>query len=112
MQIIETHIRNKNLYSYKDTLGNPRVKPITIFINNTQASARKNAEEFKIALAEFFKKSIEYREWDRSKLEALAHSKIILVTTDTNKSEYQKQLEIRLASKGNSLQKQSWHKEL
>lgn len=93
IQIIETHQKNKILYSYADNDGNSRVKPISIFIHSTQSAAKKNAQEFAQVLAEYLKKNEEYKDWDRAKLEALAHSKIITVTSDSNVSEYQKQLE-------------------
>lgn len=93
IQIIETHQKNKTLYSYADNDGNARIKPISIFIHSTQSAAKKNAQEFAQVLAEYLKKNEEYKDWDRAKLEALAHSKIITVTSDSNVSEYQKQLE-------------------
>ncbi len=93
IQIIETHQKNKILYSYADGDGNPRVKPISIFIHSTQAAAKKNAQEFAQVLAEYLKRNKEYKNWDRAKLESLAHSKIITVTSDSNVSEYQRQLE-------------------
>jgi len=93
IQIIETHQKNKTLYSYADGDGDPRVKPISIFIHSTQSAAKKNAQEFAQVLAEYLKKNEEYKDWDRAKLEAIAHSKIITVTSDSNVSEYQRQLE-------------------
>jgi len=93
IQIIETHQKNKTLYSYADGDGDPRVKPISIFIHSTQSAAKKNAQEFAQVLAEYLKKNEEYKDWDRAKLEAIAHSKIITVTSDSNVSEYQRKLE-------------------
>jgi len=91
--IIKTHLDNKRKYSYKDKDGNPRVKPISIFINNTQAAAKKNADIFAKELAEYYGKHVtEYKALSRSELEILAHKKIIPVTSNSNKSEYEEQL--------------------
>lgn len=91
--IIKTHLDNKRKYSYKDKEGNPRVKPISIFINNTQAAAKKNADIFAKELAEYYGKHVdEFKGLSRSELEILAHKKIITVISNTNKSEYEEQL--------------------
>lgn len=91
--IIDTHLNNKKKYSYPDDNGNPRLKPITIFINRTQLSAVNNANEFTIQLAEYYKKYVKkYEILTRPVLEALARKGIIVVTANTNKSEYLEQL--------------------
>jgi len=91
--IIDTHFANKKKYSYPDEKGNPRLKPITIFINRTQKNAKDNADIFTVQLAEYYKKYIsEYKSLPRPDRESLARKKIIVVTADTNKTEYLEQL--------------------
>lgn len=88
-QIIKTHFENVKRFNYEG-----KVKPITIFINNTQASAKKNSEEFRSALADYLKQNnLEFKDTPRSLLEAECYKKIIVPTSDTSKSEYQDELD-------------------
>lgn len=92
-QIIATHIENKRKYSYPEN-NIPRLKPITIFISQRTQDAKNVAQEFAQVLAEYYGKHItEYEGKGRAELEALANDKIIVVTSDTNKSEYKAQLD-------------------
>lgn len=91
-QIIETHIDNKKKYSYPIN-GKPRLKPITIFISQTTQAAKDVAAEFAKELGEYIgKHDPQETGKSRSELEVLSTEKIIVVTSDTNKSEYQAQL--------------------
>lgn len=88
-QILETHFNNTSLYNYND-----RVKPITIFINNTQANAAKNKDEFVKSLASYLEETNDkYKGIEKSRLESIANSKTILVVANNNRNEYQEQLD-------------------
>jgi type III restriction enzyme len=54
-QILITHYENKSKYSYSEH-GQPRLKPISIFINSKQSTAEKNKEEFTKALCDYLRK--------------------------------------------------------
>jgi type III restriction enzyme len=82
-QIIITHYENKDKFSYKKD-GKPQVKPITVFICNTQKSAERSTEEFSLILAEYLKKNVEeYKHLSRSALEVEARKKVICVVSNT-----------------------------
>lgn len=92
-QIIETHLDNTRRYSYSLN-GKPRLKPITIFISQTQQAAKDVAQQFVEVLAEYYGKHVsEYEGKSRAELEVIANERMIVVTSDTNKSEYLSQLE-------------------
>lgn len=88
-QIIKTHYENTSKFNYGG-----KVKPITIFINNTQQSARTNSQEFNKALAEYLKENKpEFKDMPKSLLEAECYKKIIVPTSDSSKNDYQEELE-------------------
>jgi hypothetical protein len=51
-QILKTHADNRARFAYPDRNGNALVKPITIFICQTQASAQRSTSEFVKVLAD------------------------------------------------------------
>lgn len=88
-QILITHFSNKKTYNYRG-----KVKPITIFINSTQAAAKHNRDEFVKSLATYLRKNLsEYRGMSESQLESIAYNKTILVTSDNDSKEYKEQLD-------------------
>ncbi|HRZ84605.1 MAG TPA: DEAD/DEAH box helicase family protein [Candidatus Dojkabacteria bacterium] len=88
-QILMTHFDNKEKYNYGG-----KVKPITIFINNTQATATRNRDEFVKSLAAYLRKNLpEYKEMTVSQLESIAHKKTILVIANNDSKEYKDQLD-------------------
>jgi len=88
-QILMTHFDNKDKYNYGG-----KVKPITIFINNTQATATRNRDEFVKSLAAYLRKNLpEYKEMTVSQLESIAHKKTILVIANNDSKEYKDQLD-------------------
>lgn len=88
-QILKTHFDNKKKYNYGG-----KVKPITIFINNTQAAAERNRDEFVKSFATYLKENFsEYKELVVSQLESIAHKKTILVIANNDNKEYKEQLE-------------------
>lgn len=88
-QILMTHFENKKKYSYGG-----KVKPITIFINDKQATAKHNRDEFVKSLATYLRKNLsEYRGMSESQLESIAYNKTILVTSDNDSKEYKEQLD-------------------
>ena len=92
-QIIQTHYLNKKRYSYPFN-GKPRLKPITIFISHTQQTAKSFAQEFAQELAEYYANhDSKLAGKSRSELEVIANSKIIVVVSSNNKTEYQSQLD-------------------
>jgi len=93
-QIIVTHADNKKKYSYPGKDGKPKVKPITIFINPTQAAAQRNNDEFVKVLADVLKKKDPACvDLPRSALEQVAREKVICVIAKLGVSEYQQKLE-------------------
>lgn len=91
-QVLQTHYENKRQYSYEKN-KKQLVKPITIFINNTQASAQKNANEFVKVLAEYLKEYYpQYKILPRSEVESKAYSQIIVPISSASEGEYKQQL--------------------
>lgn len=92
-QIIATHDENKKKYSYSDKNGKPKVKPITIFINPTQAAAQRNSDAFVKVLADVVKeKDPVYAATPRSALEQAAREKVICVISKLGEAEYRQKL--------------------
>jgi len=92
-QILITHYDNKKKYSYSDN-GTPRLKPITIFINDTQTRAQKNTEEFTKALSDFLRTTKEeYRNLPASQMYQIASEKVICVISKPTDSDYQEKLD-------------------
>ncbi len=93
-QIIDTHDDNKKKYNYPSKDGKLKVKPITIFINPTQAAAQRNSDEFVKVLADVLKKKDPAcSDLARSALEQVAREKVICVIAKLNESEYRQKLE-------------------
>jgi len=93
-QIIDTHADNKKKYSYPGKDGKPKVKPVTVFINPTQAAAQRNTDEFVKVLADVLKKKDPAcGDLPRSALEQVAREKVICVIAKLNESEYRLKLE-------------------
>ena len=92
-QIIATHAENKKKYSYPTKKGKPKVKPITIFINPTQAAAQRNSDEFVKILADVLKvKDPACADLPRSALEQVAREKVICVIAKLGVTAYQQKL--------------------
>lgn len=92
-QILITHYENKKKYSYSDN-GTPRLKPITIFINDTQARAQRNTEEFIKVLSDFLRNAKEeYRNLPASQMYQIASEKVICVISKPTDSDYQEKLD-------------------
>lgn len=92
--ILITHYANKKKYSYKDKKGQPCLKPITIFINNTQASAERNTVEFIKELASYLRDNFkEYKNMAESELREIASEKVICVISKPTDNDYQEKLE-------------------
>lgn len=93
-QIIETHADNKKKYSYPGKDGKPKVKPITIFINPTQAAAQRNSDDFVKVLADVLKKKDPAcGDLPRSALEQSAREKVICVISKLGEAEYRQKLD-------------------
>jgi type III restriction enzyme len=93
-QIIDTHADNKKKYSYSGKDGKSKVKPITIFINPTQAAAQRNTDEFVKVLADVLKKKDPAcGDLPRSALEQVAREKVICVISKLGEAEYKQKLE-------------------
>ncbi|MDD5689575.1 MAG: hypothetical protein PHQ76_04780, partial [Caldisericia bacterium] len=93
-QILKTHDENKVQYAYKDRNEKVRLKPITIFINSTQASAQKNTEEFIKVLSEYLQKSNPaYQNLSISEMDSIAREKVICVISKPTDNDYQEKLE-------------------
>jgi len=93
-QILKTHDENKFQYAFKDRDEKVRLKPITIFINSTQASAQKNTEEFIKVLSEYLQKSNPaYQNLSISEMDSIAREKVICVISKPTDDDYQEKLE-------------------
>lgn len=93
-QILKTHRENRKRYGYPGKDGKAKVKPITIFINPTQAAAERNSDEFAKALADDLKKEdSSLRDLPRSALEQVAREKVICVISRLGENEYQRKLD-------------------
>lgn len=89
--ILEKHNENKEKYSFKDNKGKLQVKPITLFICSTQASARKRREEFTELLKKKHKKI--NKNVSNAELYNIVSEKSILVTCNNPEKEYKEKLE-------------------
>ena len=93
-QILKTHSENQTKFAYPGKNGKATVKPITIFIHPTQASAERNADQFVQVLADELKTQETAREtMARSTLENLAREKVICVISRLGAAEYQQKLD-------------------
>jgi type III restriction enzyme len=93
-QIIATHTENKKKYGYPGKNGKARVKPITIFINPTQAAAQRNCDEFVKVLADVLReKDAACADLPRSVLEQTAREKVICVISKLGEADYKQKLE-------------------
>jgi len=93
-QILITHDENKRRYSYSDDKGNTRLKPITIFINATQANAERNNEEFTKVLSDYLRKKVpEYKGIPAVTLYQIASEKVICVISKPTDTDYQEKLD-------------------
>jgi type III restriction enzyme len=87
--IIQTHQKNRQRFAYPDKQGRHRIKPITIFINPTQKTAKDNAEEFVKVLADTLRADAST---PRSVLESQAREKVLVVVSELSASDYQQKL--------------------
>lgn len=93
-QILITHEENKRKYSYQDDKGNQRLKPITVFINATQANAERNTDEFTKNLSDYLKKTrSEYNGLPASQMYQIASEKVICVISKPTDTDYQEKLD-------------------
>lgn len=90
--ILQEHEKIKDKYTYKDTAGNARLKPITVFICNTTASASKKSDEFVKFLAKY-EKSRSGTTNSESEFEAAMRESVICVTTAVSESEFKEKLD-------------------
>ena len=91
--IIENQINNMKRYSFPDDKGNPVIKPITIFVSDSQTSARRIREEFIKALAKYYKNINEFKNLSDSERDIIARDKTLLVISDTRDREYKENKE-------------------
>lgn len=93
-QILKTHDENRADYAYVRN-GRRQVKPITIFINRTQASAEKNSEEFISVLADYLAgRSSEFRALPRATQLERARAQVICVISKNDDAETQRKLDL------------------
>jgi type III restriction enzyme len=93
-QILITHDQNKVKYSYPDNNGKPLLKPITVFINATQASAQASTEEFIDVLGDFLKNTQpEYKTLTKLQIQPIAREKVICVISKPTDADYQEKLD-------------------
>lgn len=94
-QILKTHDDNKKKYSYGNgNGGKPRLKPITIFINSTQANAQRNTEAFIKVLSDYIKTTVpDCSSLPASQLYQIASEKVICVISKPTDADYQEKLD-------------------
>jgi len=93
-QILITHDENKKKYSYSDGNGKACLKPITVFINATQAGAERNTEEFISVLSDYLKNTRdEYKSYSILQIQPIAREKVICVISKPTDSNYQEKLD-------------------
>lgn len=93
-QILKTHEDNRARFAYTDGNGKAQVKPITIFICQTQKSAQRNTDAFVQVLADFIQvKSPRRQGQARSELEQSAREKVICVISKAGDAEYRQKLD-------------------
>jgi len=93
-QILITHDKNKEKYSYADANGKARLKPITIFINRTQANAKTNTDEFIDALKDYLKNNNPaLKSLSNAQLADMAREKVICVISNPTDADYQEKLD-------------------
>ncbi|MEE8160464.1 MAG: DEAD/DEAH box helicase family protein, partial [Acidobacteriota bacterium] len=86
-QILETHADSRVKYSYKRN-GTRQVKPITVFINPTQATAQRNTEAFIQVLADYMQSQASYsKQTPRAALEERARAQVICVISKAGDAE-------------------------
>ncbi len=89
-QIIQTHLENKDRYSYGGL-----VKPITIFINNTQKAANDNADKFYTVYSRYLSLHDPlYQSQTVNAIEGLLRNNkvVIVATSSANREDYLDQL--------------------
>lgn len=93
-QILKTHTDNRTRFGYPDRNGKALVKPITIFICQTQASAERGTNDFAKVLADYLKrKSPEYAALPRAALEQAAREQVICVISKAGDADYKQELD-------------------
>ncbi|MBM3852027.1 MAG: hypothetical protein FJ399_02610 [Verrucomicrobia bacterium] len=93
-QILKTHADNRRRFAYADGNGKALVKPITIFISQTQAAAQRSTDEFVKVLADYLKNaSPEYAALPRAALEQAAREKVICVISKAGDTDYKQKLD-------------------
>jgi type III restriction enzyme len=93
-QILKTHTENKTKYAYPNKKGNPKVKPITVFIHPKIKAAQRNADLFVEVLAETLRNgNPKHNETPRSVLEQTGREKVICVTSKLGESDYRQKLD-------------------
>ncbi len=93
-QILITHDANKKKYSYCDENNKPRLKPITVFINPTQASAQKKTEEFIDVFGDYLRKTRdEYKSYSKLQIQPIARDKVICVISKPTDNDYHEKLD-------------------
>lgn len=89
-QIIQTHLDNKDRYSYGGL-----VKPISIFINNTQKAAQDNADKFYTVYSRYLSKHDPFYQGQTvNAIEGLLRNDkvVIVATSSANREDYLDQL--------------------
>jgi type III restriction enzyme len=93
-QILKTHADNRTQFGYPDSKGKPLVKPITIFICQTQAAAQRNTDEFVKVLADYLKTtSPEHAALAPAALAQAARDKVICVISKAGDADYKQKLD-------------------
>jgi len=83
-QIIQTQEKNTTDYAYKEN-ERPQVKPITVFISKSIASAERHAENFAEILAKHLRDHVDaYKDMPLAQVTGIAREKVITVTSTSS----------------------------
>lgn len=92
-QILITHYDNKRKYGYEEN-GQPRLKPISIFINSKQSTAQRNKEDFCKALCDYLRKvDPECAKAPEAQVYQKASDMVICVISKPTDDDYQEKLD-------------------
>jgi type III restriction enzyme len=93
-QILKTHAENQARFAYPSVNGKPLVKPITVFICQTQASAQRSTDAFVKVLGDYLKNTVPAcTKMPRAALEQAARDKVICVISKAGDTDYQQKLD-------------------
>ncbi|MBW2740974.1 MAG: DEAD/DEAH box helicase family protein, partial [Deltaproteobacteria bacterium] len=90
--VLKNHLENSEKYAYKNTSGERRVKPITIFICPNIKNAQRRYDEF-VTFLSGYEKKYHGAQGTNSEIMEMQRKKVICVISKVSKSEYKQELD-------------------